>query len=128
MQTFLCVCACVCVCLCLSGLVGSFRAFVCVLRFLHAPDLFGLASVVQKEEDICILTDAVVSKALQIDEEVVRHRDTATVTMALSRAVTLGMKTKVTANKTGPHCKPGQLPATLYICLFSRSVGVYCEW
>lgn len=35
------------------------------------PDLFGLAGVVQKEEDVCILADAVVSKALQIDEEVV---------------------------------------------------------
>ncbi len=83
-----------------SSLAGSFG--VCALRFLCAPDLFGLACVVQKEEDICILTDAVISKALQIDEEVVRHGDTATVTMALSRAVTLGMKTKVTTNKTGP--------------------------
>lgn len=58
--------------------------------FLHSPDLFGLASVVQGEEDICILADAVVSEALQVDEEVVRHGDTAAVTVPLSRAVTLG--------------------------------------
>lgn len=67
------------------------------------PDLFGLTCVIQKEKDICILTDAVVSKALQIDEEVVRHGDTAAVTMALSRAVTLGMERKVTTNKTDPY-------------------------
>lgn len=57
---------------------------------LRSPDLFGLASVVQREEDICILADAVVSEALQVDEEVVRHGDTAAVTVPLSRAVTLG--------------------------------------
>lgn len=86
-----------CICLPFHALhtvciVGSLRAVMCTLRFLRVPDLFGLTSVVQKEEDVCILADAVVSKALQIDEEVVRHWDTATVTMALSRAVTLETK------------------------------------
>lgn len=71
-------------------------------RFLCIPDLFGLASVVQREEDVRILADTVVGKALQIDEEVVRHGDTAAVTMALSGAVTLGTKRKVIANKMGP--------------------------
>lgn len=85
------------------------------LRFPYIPDLFGLTSIIQKEEDVCILADAVVSKALQIDEEVVRHGDTATVTVPLSRAVTLGTEKKVTANKTGPYCEPGQVPAALYL-------------
>lgn len=85
-------------CVCLSVLVLSDHAS----RFLCIPDLFGLASVIQREEDICILADAVIGKALQIDEEVVRHGDTAAVTMALSGAVTLGTKRKVIANKMGP--------------------------
>lgn len=90
------------VCMCCT--VGPFRA-VRVPRFLRAPDLFGLTSVVQREEDICILADAVVSEALQVDEEVVRHGDTAAITMALSRAVTLGTEKKVTASKTAPHTR-----------------------
>ena len=103
----------------LFALDGSLRVFVCSLRGLRVPDLFGLTSVVQKEEDIGVLTDAVVSKALQIDEEVVRHGDTATVTMALPGAVTLGTKKKVTVSV---------LAATLYIdSLFIRSMGGgYC--
>lgn len=87
-------------------------------RCFCVPDLFSLASVVQREEHVGILADAVVSKALQIDEEVVRHGDTATVTMALSRAVTLGTKEKVTANKTGPYCEAGQVPGTLNIYIY----------
>lgn len=55
----------------------------------HVPDLFGLSCVIQGEVHICVLADAVVGEAFQVDEEMVRHRDTATVTMALSRAVTL---------------------------------------
>lgn len=86
-----------------------------LFRFLLVPDLFGLTSVIQREKDVCILADTVVSKALQIDEEMVRHGDTATVTMALSHAVTLGTKKKMTANKTGPYCERGQVPAILYI-------------
>lgn len=58
--------------------------------FHRSPDLFGLASVVQREEDVCVLADAVVSEALQVDEEVVRHGDAAAVAVPLSRAVTLG--------------------------------------
>lgn len=97
-------CKHVCLCLLCPCIVGPFRAVSCAPKFLRVPDLFGLTSVVQKEEDVCILADAVVSEALQIDEEVVRHGDTAAVTMALSGAVTLGTKKKVTANKTGPYC------------------------
>lgn len=82
------------------------------LTFPPIPDLFGLPSIIQREEDVCILADAVVGKALQVDEEMVWHRDTATVTMALSRAVTLGTKKKVTAKKAAPHCDWGQVPAT----------------
>lgn len=77
--------------------------------FLLIPDLFGLACVIQKEENICVFTDAVVSKALQIDEEMVRHRNTATITMALLRAVTLGLKKEKTMN-----------PAPVTLLIFSR--------
>jgi len=41
------------------------------LKFVSVPDLFGLASIIQREEDICVFADAVVGKALQIDEEMV---------------------------------------------------------
>lgn len=68
------------------------------------PYLFGLARVVQGEEDICILADAVVSEALQIDEEVVRHGNAAAVSVALSGVVTLGRKRKATAEETGLCC------------------------
>lgn len=100
---------------CTAGPFGAVR----VPRFLRAPDLFGLASVVQREEDICILADAVVSEALQVDEEVVRHGDTAAITMALSRAVTLGTEKKVTANKTAPHTHTPRMQ----ISLFNKSMG-----
>lgn len=66
----------------------------------HPPDLLGLAGVVQKEEDISVLADAVVGEALQVDKEVVRHGDTATVTVTLSRAVALRIRRKVSAHKT----------------------------
>lgn len=88
------------------------RQPACV-RSLCLPDLFGLASVVQRKEDVRILADAVISKTLQIDEKVVRHGDTATVTMALSHAVTLGTNKKVTAKETGPHCERGRI-ASIY--------------
>lgn len=66
----------------------------------RVPDLLGLAGVVQKEEDISVLADAVVGEALQVDEEVMRHGDTATVTVTLSRAVALRIRTTVSARRT----------------------------
>lgn len=104
-----CRCACMFVLLNRYSLyftVSPFKAVMCALRLLGVPDLFGLATVVQRKEDICILADAVVSEALQVDEEVVRHRDTATVTMALSYAITLRTKKKVTAHKTTLQARP----------------------
>lgn len=87
--------------------VGPFKAAISALKVLGVPDLFGLACVIKRKEDVCIFTDAVVSKALQIDEEVVRHRDTTTITMALSDAITLERKKKVAANKSSLY-KQGQ--------------------
>jgi hypothetical protein len=64
---------------------------VCVYLVLtvHIPDLFVVTGVVEGEEDICLLADGVVGETLQVDEEVVLHRNTATVSMALTHAVAL---------------------------------------
>ena len=62
----------VCVCLLLHTHSLNHRTiWDCLCNEIPVPDLFGLTSVIQREEDVCILADAVISEALQIDEEVV---------------------------------------------------------
>lgn len=62
------------------------------------PDLLGLAGVVEKEEDVSVLADAVVGEALQVDEEVVRHWGAADVTVTLPRAVALRIRGELSAS------------------------------
>lgn len=35
---------------------------------VHVPDGLGLPAVVQTEEDVCVLSDAAVGEALQVDQ------------------------------------------------------------
>ncbi|KAF0034726.1 hypothetical protein F2P81_012484 [Scophthalmus maximus] len=46
-------------------------------------------SVVQREEDVRVLSDAVVGEALQVDQQVVRYRNSARFPVSLPRPVAL---------------------------------------
>lgn len=59
----------------------KFNGSVC-MSFL--PDAFVVSGIIKAEEDICVLTDAVVREALEVQGEVVRHRGTGGFTVTLT--------------------------------------------
>lgn len=75
------------------------------MGLVSIPYLFCFTRVIQRKENVCIFADAVVGKALQIDEEVVRHGDPTAIAMTLSHAVTLIIKKNMSANKSSPNHK-----------------------
>lgn len=56
---------------------------------MFPPDGLGLSQVVQREEDVRVFSDAVVGEALQVDQQVVRYRDSAGLPVALPGPVAL---------------------------------------
>lgn len=61
---------------------------LCVMC-LFLPDAFVVSGIIKAKEDICVLADAVVREALQIQREVVCHGDTARIAMTLRPGVSL---------------------------------------
>lgn len=56
---------------------------------MFLPDLFAFPDVVQREKDVCVLSNGVVGEALQAEEEVMRHWHPTGVPMPLTDCVHL---------------------------------------
>lgn len=57
--------------------------------YVYLPDCLSLSQVVQWEENVRVLSDAVVGEALQVDQQVVRYWNSARLPVALPGTVPL---------------------------------------